>query len=436
MKNDVRREGSWRNKGGHYYARVRTGGKRRIEPAMSAVRDDEAADKRASMIGKVADMLVGARRPYDVRKYARSIGAAATDAEALIFVDAARVVCAQSVLPDSGTVTFEQFALRWTSGQLHIDHPDHVAKKQSEGDESIIRNRIRPIVGSIPLVAFTLEDADRVMRELPAPPALSRAYRRAVAQVVHRVMSLAVYPAKIINANPLPKGWLPKIGRPKAKSFLYPKEEAALLANRTIDVRYRMLLGFLCREGCRKTEARMMTWDDFDLENGTVTLDKNKTDAPRSWPLSPDVARALTKWKKARGGAGPFAGLDVQHLGEHVRTWLRASGVTRPQLFEASEQRIRFGAHGTRSTFVTLSLAAERSESWVMRRTAHKSSAMVARYNVEAANARELGLGPLLPLDKAIPEMGRRLVVPTTNDLKRAGGERGRAARWRKGKKR
>ena len=324
-KNDSRREGGWRKKGERYYARVRLGESRRIEPAMSAVHDDATADARAATIGEVADLLVGARRTFDVREFAKSIGAATSDGQVAVFVHAAKMLVAQAVVPDYGAITFEQFALRWTSGQLHLDHPDEVAKKQSEGDENILKNRIRPIVGSIPLVAFTLEDADRVKRELPRD--LSPAYRRAVAQVVHRVLSLAVYPAKIIKANPLPKGWLPRIGKPKAKSFLYPKEEAALLANRTIDVRYRMLIGFLCREGMRKNEARSLSWSDLDLDNGTVTLDRNKTNAPRSWPLSPDVARALVKWKKARGGTGPFDGLDVQHLGEQVRDWLRASGV-------------------------------------------------------------------------------------------------------------
>ncbi len=424
---DKRRAGGWTKRGTAYYARVRLGGSKRIEPRMTGVTDDATADERAAQIATVANLLVTARRAFDVKEFARNIGACASTKEARLFVKAAETLCKQAVTPEYAAITFEQFALRWTSGQLHLDHPDHVAAKQSEGDENILKNRIRPIVGPVPLVAFTLEDADRVMRELPRD--LSPAYRRAVAQVVHRVLSLAVYPARIIKANPLPKGWLPKIGRAKAKSFLYPKEEAALLANKAIDIRYRMLIGVLCREGMRKSEARALTWDDLDLANGTVTLDQNKTDAPRSWPLDAGVVRALVKWKKARGGSGPFDGLDVQHLGEFLRVWLRASGVTRSQLFADTDQRMHFRAHDTRSTFVTLSLAVDKSEAWVMRRTAHKSSAMIARYTVAAANARELGLGPLAPLDKAIPELARcRVVIPTTADLKRAGGDRGRAA--------
>lgn len=423
------RRGGWTKRGPAYYARVRLGADKRIEVRMN-VADDAAADKRAAIVAQAADVLIKGRRGYDVREYAKNIGACATDKQAALFLRAAATVSAQAVAPDYGAVTFAQFALRWTSGQLHNDHPDHVAKKQSTGDENILKNHVRKLVGDVPLVAFTLEDADSVMRELPRT--VSPAYRRAVAQVVHRVLALAVWPARILKANPLPKGWLPRIGKPKAKSFLYPKEEAALLANRAIDIRYRMLIGVLCREGMRKTEARLLEWSDLDLDTGTVTLDENKTDAPRSWPLSPDVTRALSTWKRVVAGKGPFAGLDVQHLGTQMREWLHASGITRPQLFTDTAKRMHFRAHDTRSTFVTLSLAADHSESWVMRRTAHKSSTMIARYNVEAANARELGLGTLAPMDEAIPELSTDFAVPTTNELKRAGGERGRAARWAK----
>jgi hypothetical protein len=203
-KTDKRRTGNFTKRGDGFYARVRLGEGKRIEPRMAGVHDEANAATRSAQIAAVADMLVGARRAFDVREFARNIGACATDKQANIFVRAARQLCAQAISPSYGEMTFEAFALRWTSGQLHLDHPDHVAPKQSAGDVNILKNRINPIVGPLPLVAFTLEDADRVMRELPAPPAISKAYRRAVAQVVHRVLSLAVYPAKIIKANPLP----------------------------------------------------------------------------------------------------------------------------------------------------------------------------------------------------------------------------------------
>ncbi len=410
MKSDERRTGGWKQVGDAYYARVRMGkGRKRFEPRMQ-VTTDEAADTRAAQIAHIVDLGLAVNREDYARTAGRAIGSATAERDVMVIMKAARETCAEAAKGAAvyTGITFEQFALRWTSGQLHLDHPDHVAKKQSEGDENILKNRIRPLVGPIPLSMFSVDDADRVMRELPRD--LSPAYRRAVAQVVHRILTLAVWPAKIIAASPLPKGWLPKIGKPKAKSFLYPKEEAALLANTDIPIGYRMLVGMLCREGFRKSEARRLEWRDLDLVVGTVTLDENKTEAPRSWALSADVVRALKAWQPKAPKAGPFDGLDVQHLGEMLRDWLQKSGVTRPQLFTDTDKRMHFRAHDTRSTFVTLALAAERSEAWVMRRTAHKSSTMIARYTVSAANARELGLGALVPLDKAIPELGEQRV--------------------------
>jgi hypothetical protein len=52
--------------------------------------------------------------------------------------------------------------------------------------------------------------------------------------------------------------------------------------------------------------------------------------------------------------------------------------------------------------FVTLALAADRTEAWVTDRTGHRSSDMVHRYKRTARTARELGLGWLVPLDVAV----------------------------------
>lgn len=40
---------------------------------------------------------------------------------------------------------------------------------------------------------------------------------------------LAVFPMRIREANPLPRGWPPKLGAKKAKAWLYPDEDARLL---------------------------------------------------------------------------------------------------------------------------------------------------------------------------------------------------------------
>jgi|GEM_PF-2665124 hypothetical protein len=62
-------------------------------------------------------------------------------------------------------------------------------------------------------------------------------------------------------------------------------------------------------------------------------------------------------------------------------------------------------ARHLRGTFVTLALAAGRTEAWVTDRTGHRSSAMIYLYKRAARTASELGLGWLAPLDESIPEL-------------------------------
>jgi integrase len=76
---------------------------------------------------------------------------------------------------------------------------------------------------------------------------------------------------------------------------------------------YRLLWGFLVREGMREGEALALTWGDLDLERGAVRLDKNKTDDPRAWALSPGVATALSLYKaryRPRADADSLVFLD------------------------------------------------------------------------------------------------------------------------------
>lgn len=438
MKHDARRTGGWRNVEGRYYIRVRIGKGARPDVRMSAVTDDATADVRARQIVEAADLLIAAGREHDVKRLAKMIGEAENEKQARLLVGGVREACLQSSPATYHGVTFAEFSARWTSGQLHRDHPDHVKKKNAKGDITILRNWVNDILGPIPMDAIREEDADRVMRRLPREPDMSSAYRRAVAQVIHRVLTLGVYPAKIIKVHPLPKGWLPKIAAPKRRSFLYPKEEATLLANRDLDFRKRFLVGFLNREGCRKSEVALNSeWADYQLDlddgdAGTISLSKTKTERPddATWALGPGVVRALRILKRIVGGKGPFVGVDASHLSAWVREALMASGVTRKQLFDESNERLHYRGHDSRTTFVTLSLAADKSEKWIRNRTGHKSSAMLHRYDAAASLASELNLGPLLPLDQAIPELAEAdYRAPTTADLKRPGQERGRATR-------
>jgi integrase len=78
---------------------------------------------------------------------------------------------------------------------------------------------------------------------------------------------------------------------------LYPDEDRRLLACTDVPFCFRLLWGFLTREGMREGEAFALTWDCLDLKRGACRLDQNKTDDPRAWVLDPGTAEALRRYR-------------------------------------------------------------------------------------------------------------------------------------------
>jgi len=309
--------------------------------------------------------------------------------------------------------TFKEFAERWTSGELHRSYPDHVKRKDSVDDDCYrLTAHLFPIIGDVALTDFKFEHADLAMRSLP--PELSSGSRRHIAQLISRILRLAVYPGRIIEQSPIPKGFLPKPHSSRAQAWLYPAEESRLLAKTSVPLSHRLLYGVLAREGMRTSEAGLLTWGDLDLERGAIALDENKTDDPRAWMLNDGVTRALIRWRAltapdAKKEALVFSidgsALDIEHLSNTFRTHLASVDNIRPLLFQSTKNRSPIRAHDLRATFVTIALATGQTETWVADRTGHKSSTMINRYRRAARMAAELNLGSLQPLDEAIPEL-------------------------------
>ena len=328
-------------------------------------------------------------------------------------------------------VTFKTFATEWTSGDLARRFPHHVKEKRSaERDEELLRLYVFPVLEDVPLSAVSLDHAEQVMARIPQGRADGT--RRHVAQVLRRVLKLAVYPGRHIVASPIPTGWLPSAKSSKAMECLYPAEDRALLACTAIPLVRRLAYGFLCREGMRTDEMASLEWSDVELENGRVDLDRNKTDDPRFWDLDPGVVRALAVWKErfspeAQPDDRVFAvqgvPLNTNKLAEQLRADLRRAGIVRPQLFERSDVRQPLRAHDLRASFVTVSLATGRTETWISDRTGHRSSGQIQTYRRKARAWSGMNLGGFDPLDSAIPELteeacqGAELVTLNTRGI-------------------
>ncbi|WP_437338445.1 tyrosine-type recombinase/integrase [Sorangium sp. So ce394] len=310
----------------------------------------------------------------------------------------------------SGETTFAEFAERVVSGKLAEQYPDHVKAIRRP---DLYRGKLKyllDVLGPVPLARLTLDHADRAMSLLPRH--LGTGSRRNIAGFIHRILALAAYPARVIGSNPLPRGWAPKADADKAKGYLYPDEDQLLMESTSVPLCFRIYYGFLIREGMRAEEAGQLEWSDVDLERGAVVLDENKTDDPRAWALSPDVVRALRKWRevcpdKVRVFVGKWGSnsLPGQNGAARFRDHLRRAGITRPELFETTDSRLNIRLHDTRATFITIKLANGRTETWISDRTGHRSSGQIHHYKRAARKVAELGLGDFAPLDEAIPEL-------------------------------
>lgn len=334
-------------------------------------------------------------------------------------------------------MTVREFAELWTSNELAHRYRRRVKEIDHTENARRLKNHVLPVVfrgktiGDTLLAEFTLDHADHVL----AQPTLPEGSVRQVAQIMHRLLRLAEFPARIIERSPFPRGWLPEPNPVKARSYLFPSEDLALLRHAEIPLVKRLYIGVAHREGPRRGNLVTLTWSclllDFEDGSGYLTLDHTKNGRDANWALDPGTAEALRQWKKtcpsktyvfpelalpqARRRQLQDRPMHVSHFSDELRAWLRECGVDRPKLFERNEHRIPLRAHDLRASFVTLALANGKSEAWVTMRTGHTTSAMLNRYRRDAESIAELNLGWFAPLHEAIPEF-RAMGLPANDN--------------------
>lgn len=411
---------------GRVYARVRYGKNERLEPRLpwATPADKEAAKERASFIGELCDALLACGRRDLIRTTAEHAASATTAQKLETIRKAVAAIAKGAAAAGPSLATFYDVAEMWTSGELRKKHPDHV---RSKADFKIEKGRLKryiyPHLKDVPVSAFEVAHGDLVMAHLPPARVKKSATRRAVAQIILTVMNLAVMPLRLIKVNPLPRGWLPRIEKRKMYTCLFPREEAMLLRCKEIDEELRLFFGILDREGMRVSELLDSEWWQWNLHEGAFTATKNKTDDPRMWALRDDTARAMRIWHERRGKkqSTPFATIAGEKdaklwLATKLREALKLAGVERTELFESTEYTGQLRAHDLRATFVTVSLAEGKADTWIRDRTGHKSTTMIDRYRRTARQFSELKLGSLVDLVDGLGWGISRVILATGSD--------------------
>ena len=417
---------------GKWYARVSLGteiewrGKhtRRPSVALPHATDAASAEARRNVIAAHAKALVEAGHvEYVANTIARcaeihpsDVGALAKVAATVTAIVAGKVT--RTTAKTIAGVTFADVAEMLTSDEIAAKYPDAlkvVSPMYAADRAKKLAKYILPVIGPVPITALKMDHGDEVMRAVPIT--LSRSTRKQVLQQMKFVAGIAVWPLGLITINPL-AAIEAKAGKDaRVRGFIYPNEDAAMLACVENPIALRMAFGFQTREGMRREEVATLEWKDVDLRHGVVRLDENKTDEPREWPLDPGVAEALRRWRKMNpearyvfGGAAP---LSLPRLADDLRACLKRAGVERerPELFEGTDRRMRVGTHDLRASFVTIASAQGRNERWISRRTGHKSHSMIATYQRAAEGLGEGEAVKLVPLVDAVPELAD-LVAP------------------------
>ncbi len=187
--------------------------------ALSTCRTDPEAHERSELLAKLAKWFrrAGLAGTPETLRLLEMVGASAPALLPSVLKVADKLAGGELAPAGAHAVqTFGDIGKQWVRGDLHKKYPDYVAAKDSEQDE----RRMKVLcgldvggmkLGDIPIDRFTLEHAERAMQGLPER-AKRPATRRAYAQVMARTLALAVYPLRLIDHSPLPKGFLPKIG--------------------------------------------------------------------------------------------------------------------------------------------------------------------------------------------------------------------------------
>jgi len=420
--------GEVRQVNGVWTARVTLTGRDRPSFAMPWAQTEVEAKARALQLSAAAKQLAKVAARDTSIALLDKLAAATTDSAVRVVSIAIEKVVGRIVRPigESSAPTFRELGTQWTSGELAKKYPDHIElKRNAERDAQRLELYIYPVIGDLPVDRITRAHAHDVMARLPETR--SPKTRRNIGGLMSRLLAIAVSPAGLIEATPIPPGFLPKKGQRKALASLYPDEVGRLLACTEISLAYRVLWGFLVNEGTRTGEAchdpkkplSGLQWRDFDLKRGKVNLDRNKTDDPRAWALQTGTAEALRQVRSMRAHAEPgdlvflrddgstFPLYGKGGLADHLRQHLKFIGLDkeRPELFITNEQRHQMRAHDLRATFITVKLANGWTETQVMDRTGHKSSEMVNAYRRTARSFQELQVGDFEPLNTAIPEL-------------------------------
>lgn len=148
--------------------------------------------------------------------------------------------------------------------------------------ESMIRLHIKPALGHYRLKSLNPSTCQTWANDFKEKD-FSKRYVLSILACLRGALDYAVVPLGHIKENPMLYVKCPKIERqPRKRIVLTSEQWSQIMARYPFTNRYHMPLMIGYHAGLRISETFALTWDDIDLENGTISVNKQIASERRS----------------------------------------------------------------------------------------------------------------------------------------------------------
>lgn len=171
------------------------------------------------------------------------------------------------------TMSYSDYLDYWLENYCHVNLKYHTIQAYS----NIIKNHIRPRLGFYRLTQITTSTLQEFINNIYLEKGYSKNFLKNILKVLKTSFGYATDKVSFIKVNPAIKVSLPKYDIPeKDPAHIFTNEEINMMLDRFKNnhAMYYAILTAYCT-GLRAAEVFALTWDDIDLENKTLTVNKN-----------------------------------------------------------------------------------------------------------------------------------------------------------------
>ena len=171
------------------------------------------------------------------------------------------------------TMSYSDYLDYWLKEHCQINLKYHTIQAYS----NIIKNHIKPRLGFYRLSQITTATLQEFLNNLYVEKAVSKNFMKNILKVLKTSFAYATDVVGFVKENPAIKVRIPRYDVPEEDpAHIFSKEEIQMILERFENNHafyYAILTAYYT--GLRVSEVFGLTWNDIDLENKTLTVNKN-----------------------------------------------------------------------------------------------------------------------------------------------------------------